>query len=525
MPHRRRCRSWDGSSTTYRRRRPHRWTPTSASSLRENVPLRAQVQLLIRGMLRQALQVLAGSEIAIADTVAKLLIERVPGTPGEALEAAGGLVLWALAYGEMDRHTGMLLVMGRDAVRGRLDYVDDRSGTGGRTLVARLGGRLLDTSSAMQERVLRDIARAGWQGELRTNPASTMFGKRLTVHSHGGCPMGTSPDTSVTDSLGRVHGSPGLYVMDAAAFPASVGVNPSATIAAVAEYKIEKFIQQERPGWRAHEDLAGAGDWFLRHGRNTLDPLNAPGSAASAEPQSKVIGLTFEETMTGFVVDMDSVATDMDSVATDWEDLQGFPSRIPSFTDAADRGSRSGSTIEACLKATVDDLSRLVSTETRAVPLKVGLTGDVKIGDESFLLSAPESYMQLFVRSREDKRPTRFFRYELHWRDGEDAVRLRGLKVLREARGVDVWNGVSVTYFEIVGSEPPRRGIMQVSLDSFLKKQLYGMQITGTDDAARKSWGLMAFYKYFAAELFAVYQRRAMLFLEPLKHLFTDIHV
>ena len=34
--------------------------------------------------------------------------------------------------------------------------------------------------------------------------------------------------------------------MDAAAFPTSVGVNPSATIAAVAEYKIEQFIRGER---------------------------------------------------------------------------------------------------------------------------------------------------------------------------------------------------------------------------------------------------------------------------------------
>ena len=36
----------------------------------------------------------------------------------------------------------------------------------------------------------------------------------------------------------------GLYVIDAAAFPAAVGSNSSATIAAIAEYKVAKFIER-----------------------------------------------------------------------------------------------------------------------------------------------------------------------------------------------------------------------------------------------------------------------------------------
>ena len=48
----------------------------------------------------------------------------------------------------------------------------------------------------------------------------------------------------MTNADGEVHGCEGLYVMDAAAFPTSVGVNPSATIAAIAEYKIERFIRK-----------------------------------------------------------------------------------------------------------------------------------------------------------------------------------------------------------------------------------------------------------------------------------------
>jgi cholesterol oxidase len=56
----------------------------------------------------------------------------------------------------------------------------------------------------------------------------------LTVHPVGGCPMGATADTGVVDpSTGEVHGHAGLHVADGSVMPASVGVNPSLTIAAV----------------------------------------------------------------------------------------------------------------------------------------------------------------------------------------------------------------------------------------------------------------------------------------------------
>lgn len=54
------------------------------------------------------------------------------------------------------------------------------------------------------------------------------------AHLMGGCRMGTTPDTSVTDPRGRVHGLSGVYVADASLFPASAEVNPYLTIMALA---------------------------------------------------------------------------------------------------------------------------------------------------------------------------------------------------------------------------------------------------------------------------------------------------
>ena len=57
----------------------------------------------------------------------------------------------------------------------------------------------------------------------------------ITPHPLGGCNMGTAADRGVVDHLGRVLGYPGLHVLDGAIVPEAVGVNPSRTIAALAE--------------------------------------------------------------------------------------------------------------------------------------------------------------------------------------------------------------------------------------------------------------------------------------------------
>lgn len=72
----------------------------------------------------------------------------------------------------------------------------------------------------------------------------------LTAHPLGGCPMGLDPVTSVVDHRGRVHGHPGLYVIDSAMIPGPLAVNPSATISALAERAVHWMLHGEdlRPG-------------------------------------------------------------------------------------------------------------------------------------------------------------------------------------------------------------------------------------------------------------------------------------
>ncbi|MPZ82327.1 MAG: FAD-dependent oxidoreductase [Actinophytocola sp.] len=62
-----------------------------------------------------------------------------------------------------------------------------------------------------------------------------VFNIPLTAHFIGGCPIGSSAAEGVIDPYHRVHGYPGLSVVDGSAISANLGVNPSLTITAQAE--------------------------------------------------------------------------------------------------------------------------------------------------------------------------------------------------------------------------------------------------------------------------------------------------
>ncbi|HKG90783.1 MAG TPA: GMC family oxidoreductase [Gemmatimonadaceae bacterium] len=63
-----------------------------------------------------------------------------------------------------------------------------------------------------------------------------LLGVSMTAHILGGCPMGRDAGEGVVGADCQLHGYPGLYAVDGSIVPANPGVNPSLTIAALAEY-------------------------------------------------------------------------------------------------------------------------------------------------------------------------------------------------------------------------------------------------------------------------------------------------
>jgi choline dehydrogenase-like flavoprotein len=91
---------------------------------------------------------------------------------------------------------------------------------------------------------------AGDAGRLEEIAAAAEFRPGKTpvsaAHPQGGCGMGIGPSDSVTDSYGRVHGLPWLFVADASLFPNSLEINPYVTIMALAD-RVAQRIREEVP--------------------------------------------------------------------------------------------------------------------------------------------------------------------------------------------------------------------------------------------------------------------------------------
>ena len=62
------------------------------------------------------------------------------------------------------------------------------------------------------------------------------FNRPTTAHILGGCPMSDSPETGMVDKNLKVHGYPNFYITDGSVIQGNIGVNPSLSIMAMAEY-------------------------------------------------------------------------------------------------------------------------------------------------------------------------------------------------------------------------------------------------------------------------------------------------
>ena len=137
---------------------------------------------------------------------------------------------------ESNRDALIFLMFGRDAADGRMRLTP---------LLRRFDVRWSTAGSAALfadlQRTAHELARAAQATPFYALEGGPL-GKFMTVHPLGGCPMGDDPATSVVDDVGRVRGAPGLVVLDGSMVPTALGVNPSKTIAALAERGIDRLL-------------------------------------------------------------------------------------------------------------------------------------------------------------------------------------------------------------------------------------------------------------------------------------------
>lgn len=154
---------------------------------------------------------------------------------------AGGVVDWESGHPvtlepeplplPVESRTMVIFGMGIPEGRGRYYW----SSAAGKVLLDWSDANDLTARQALRAKVAELQRRVGG-GIVDLNAAD-----RSIAHILGGAALG-----SVTDLFGRVHDHRGLYVTDSATIPGSTGaVNPSLTIAALAERSLERIVQQD----------------------------------------------------------------------------------------------------------------------------------------------------------------------------------------------------------------------------------------------------------------------------------------
>src|ERR671923_230832 len=158
--------------------------------------------------------------------------------------------IWGTGFHESVRkrlgHSAMWGIIAEDLPeehnRVELDPVKtDRQGVPAAKIVYRMNQNSYDLMHFHEARAKESLEAAG---AYETTIAP--FIRATGWHLLGTCKMGDDPATSVVDGFGRTHDIANLFIFDGSTWPTSSGMNPTATIAAMALRSVEHLIESRR---------------------------------------------------------------------------------------------------------------------------------------------------------------------------------------------------------------------------------------------------------------------------------------
>jgi cholesterol oxidase len=116
---------------------------------------------------------------------------------------------------------------------------------GSRLIIKNTGNKKVPAYIDVGQRVMEEYAeKAG--GVAQNITLEVFLNRPTTAHILGGCPMGTDRITGVINERFEVHGYPNMFIIDGSAIQGNLGVNPSFTITALAEYGMDQI--PDNPG-------------------------------------------------------------------------------------------------------------------------------------------------------------------------------------------------------------------------------------------------------------------------------------
>jgi cholesterol oxidase len=115
---------------------------------------------------------------------------------------------------------------------------------GGKMKIANSGHKKVPAFIPVGQEVMERYARKV-TGIPQNILLEVFFDRPTTAHILGGCPMSETIDTGVVDKNLKVHGYSDFYITDGSVIQGNIGVNPSLTITAMAEYCMSMIPSKE----------------------------------------------------------------------------------------------------------------------------------------------------------------------------------------------------------------------------------------------------------------------------------------
>jgi len=130
-------------------------------------------------------------------------------------------------------HTVIFLVM--QTTDNAMKMIWKKGFLGGRMKIDNRGNKRVPAYIPIGHEVMENYARKV-SGIPQNILLEVFFDRPTTAHILGGCPMSETAETGVVDKDLKVHGYPDFYITDGSVIQGNIGVNPSLTITAMAEY-------------------------------------------------------------------------------------------------------------------------------------------------------------------------------------------------------------------------------------------------------------------------------------------------
>jgi cholesterol oxidase len=111
---------------------------------------------------------------------------------------------------------------------------------GGKMKIDNSGNKKVPAFISVGQEVMERYARKV-SGISQNILLEVFFNRPTTAHILGGCPMSDNIETGVVNNNLKVHGYPDFYITDGSVIQGNIGVNPSLTITAIAEYCMSRI--------------------------------------------------------------------------------------------------------------------------------------------------------------------------------------------------------------------------------------------------------------------------------------------